>query len=172
MIPAAHPLAAVDGAFNAVFVEAEAAGQLMFYGQGAGGAPTASAVLGDLVAVARNRVVGGRGPRESTYASLPVRPMGSVPTRYHVSLDVADRAGVLATISGAFAAQGVSIAAVRQTSGDGPTASAAARLVVVTHVAPESALAATVSELAGLEIVNGVESVLRVEELGRKGVAG
>ena len=93
MIPAAHPLAAVDGAFNAVFVEAEAAGQLMFYGQGAGGAPTASAVLGDLVAVARNRVVGGRGPRESAYASLPVRPMGSVPTRYHVSLDVADRAG-------------------------------------------------------------------------------
>ena len=168
MIPAAHPLAAVDGAFNAVFVEAEAAGQLMFYGQGAGGAPTASAVLGDLVAVARNRVVGGRGPRESTYASLPVLPMGSVPTRYHVSLDVADRAGVLATISGAFAAQGVSIAAVRQTSGDGT----GARLVVVTHVAPESALAATVSELARLEIVNGVESVLRVEELGRKGVAG
>jgi homoserine dehydrogenase len=178
MIPAAHPLAAVDGAFNAVFVEAEAAGQLMFYGQGAGGAPTASAVLGDLVAVARNRVVGGRGPRESTYASLPVRPMGSVPTRYHVSLDVADRAGVLATISGAFAAQGVSIAAVRQTSSDGAEpavrsqARSSARLVVVTHVAPESALAATVSELAGLEIVNGVESVLRVEELGRKGVAG
>ena len=140
----------------------------MFYGQGAGGAPTASAVLGDLVAVARNLVVGGRGPRESTYASLPVLPMGSVPTRYHVSLDVADRAGVLATISGAFAAQGVSIAAVRQTSGDGT----GARLVVVTHVAPESALAATVSELARLEIVNGVESVLRVEELGRKGVAG
>jgi len=178
MIPAAHPLAAVDGAFNAVFVEAEAAGQLMFYGQGAGGAPTASAVLGDLVAVARNRVVGGRGPRESTYASLPVRPMGSVPTRYHVSLDVADRAGVLATISGAFAAQGVSIAAVRQTSSDGAEpvvraqARSSARLVVVTHVAPESALAATVIELAGLEIVNGVESVLRVEELGRKGVAG
>ena len=178
MIPAAHPLAAVDGAFNAVFVEAEAAGQLMFYGQGAGGAPTASAVLGDLVAVARNRVVGGRGPRESTYASLPVLPMGSVPTRYHVSLDVADRAGVLATISGAFAAQGVSIAAVRQTSSDGAEpavraqARSSARLVVVTHVAPESALAATVSELAGLEIVNGVESVLRVEELGRKGVAG
>ena len=74
--PGAHPLAAVDGAFNAVFVEAEAAGQLMFYGQGAGGAPTASAVLGDLMAVARNRVVGGRGPRESAYASLPVRPIG------------------------------------------------------------------------------------------------
>ncbi len=168
MIPAAHPLASVDGAFNAVFVEAEAAGQLMFYGQGAGGAPTASAVLGDLVAVARNRVVGGRGPRESTYASLPVRPMGTVPTRYHVSLDVADRAGVLAAISGEFARRGVSIAAVRQTGGDGTSA----RLVVVTHVAPEAALSATVEAIVGLEIVHGVDSVLRVEDLGRKGVAG
>ena len=124
MIPASHPLAAVDGAFNAVFVEAEAAGQLMFYGQGAGGAPTASAVLGDLVAVARNRVIGGRGPRESTYASLPVRPMGTVSTRYHVSLDVADRAGVLAAIAGEFARNGVSIAAVRQTGGGARTATA------------------------------------------------
>ncbi len=177
MIPAGHPLAGVDGAFNAVFVEAEAAGQLMFYGQGAGGAPTASAVLGDLVAVARNRVVGGRAPRESAYASLPVRPMGSVPTRYHVSLDVADRSGVLATIAGEFARHGVSIAAVRQTGG-GATyddtrdaePGVPARLVVVTHMAPESALAATVEVLAGLDIVHGVDSVLRVEDLGRKGV--
>jgi len=168
MIPAAHPLAAVDGAFNAVFVEAEAAGQLMFYGQGAGGAPTASAVLGDLVAVARNRVVGGRGSRESAYASLPVQPMGAVPTRYHVSLDVADRAGVLAAIAGEFAQNGVSIAAVRQT-GDGSTVDGSARLVVVTHAAPEVALATTVERLAGLDAVRGVESVLRVEDLGRKG---
>ena len=167
MIPANHPLASVDDAFNAVYVEAEAAGQLMFYGQGAGGAPTASAVLGDLVAVARNRVVGGRGPRESAYASLPVRPIGTVPTRYHVSLDVVDRTGVLATISGEFARHGVSIAAVRQTSGDG----VAARLVVVTHAAPEAALAATVAALSGLEIVHGVDSVLRVEDLGRTGVS-
>jgi homoserine dehydrogenase len=97
MIPAAHPLAAVDGAFNAVFVEAEAAGQLMFYGQGAGGAPTASAGPrrpGRGRAQPHRRA--GAGPRESTYASLPVRPMGTVPTRYHVSLEVADRAGVLA----------------------------------------------------------------------------
>src|ERR1700742_36506 len=92
MIPNSHPLASVGGAFNAVFVEADAAGQLMFYGQGAGGAPTASAVLGDLVAVARNLVAGGRGSRESAYAALPVRPMGQTPTRYHISLDVADRA--------------------------------------------------------------------------------
>ncbi len=177
MIPATHPLAAVDGAFNAVFVEAEAAGQLMFYGQGAGGAPTASAVLGDLVAVARNRVVGGRGPRETTYASLPVRPIGDVATRYHVSLDVADRAGVLATISGEFARHGVSIAAVRQTGG-GRAANAAppgedraARLVVVTHMASESALASTVEVLSNLDVVRGVDSVLRVEDLGRKGVS-
>jgi Homoserine dehydrogenase len=173
MIPATHPLAAVDGAFNAVFVEAEAAGQLMFYGQGAGGAPTASAVLGDLVAVARNRVVGGRGPRESAYASLPVRPMGAVPTRYHVSLDVSDRAGVLATIAGEFARHGVSIAAVRQTGGSEiPGNGGAARLVVVTHAAPEAALAATVEMLAGMDVVVGIDSVLRVEDLGRKGVAG
>lgn len=167
MIPAAHPLASVDDAFNAVFVEAEAAGQLMFYGQGAGGAPTASAVLGDLVAVARNRVAGGRGPRETTHAALPVRPIGEVSTRYHVSLEVADRAGVLSTIAGEFAGRGVSIAAVRQTGGNG----AAARLVVVTHAAPEAALAETVEVLSGLDAVRAIESVLRVEDLGRKGVA-
>jgi homoserine dehydrogenase len=166
MIPAAHPLAAVDGAFNAVFVEAEAAGQLMFYGQGAGGAPTASAVLGDLVAVARNRVIDGRGPRESAHANLPVRAMGTVPTRYHVSLDVADRAGVLAGIAGEFAHHGVSIAAVRQTGGRGG-GGGDARLVVVTHAAPEAALAATVQVLSGLEAVRGVDSVVRVEDLGR-----
>jgi homoserine dehydrogenase len=175
MIPAAHPLASVDGAFNAVFVEADAAGQLMFYGQGAGGAPTASAVLGDVVAVARNRVGGGRGPRESAYADLPVVPIGSVPTRYHVSFDVADRAGVLSAIAGEFATHGVSIAAVRQTGGSAEFGApeedngGAARLVVVTHAAPESALAGTVSVIAGLDAVHAVESVLRVEDLGRKG---
>ncbi|HVH21747.1 MAG TPA: homoserine dehydrogenase [Pseudonocardia sp.] len=173
MIPESHPLAAVDGAFNAVFVEAEAAGQLMFYGQGAGGAPTASAVLGDMMAVARNRVMGGRGPRESAHASLPVRPMGTVSTRYHVSLDVADRAGVLAAIAGEFSRNGVSIAAVRQTGGGSAEGgNGAARLVVVTHAAPEAALAATVETLTGLDAVRGVDSVLRVEELGRTGVAG
>ena len=173
MIPAGHPLASVDGAFNAVFVEAEAAGQLMFYGQGAGGAPTASAVLGDLVAVARNRVAGGRGARETAHANLPVLAIGAVATRYHVSLDVADRSGVLATIAGEFATHGVSIAAVRQTAGgDGSGArSGGARLVVVTHAAPESALAATVAQLAELDVVRAVDSVLRVEDLGREGVA-
>ena len=113
MIPRTHPLASVGDAFNAVFVEAEAAGQLMFYGRGAGGAPTASAVLGDLVAVARNRLSGARAPSESAYADAAVRPIGEVVTRYHVCLDVADRAGVLATVAGVFARHGVSIATVQ-----------------------------------------------------------
>jgi homoserine dehydrogenase len=158
MIPRSHPLASVGDAFNAVFVEAEAAGQLMFYGRGAGGAPTASAVLGDLVAVARNRLTGSRAASESNYASLRIRPMGEVHTRYHISLDVADRAGVLAAVAGVFAQHDVSIATVRQ-SGRGPDAT----LVVVTHTAADAALAATVEELRTLDIVRSIASVLRVE---------
>src|SRR6202035_5739486 len=99
MIPRSHPLAAVSEAYNAVFVEAESAGQLMFYGAGAGGRPTASAVLGDLVAVARNRLAGTRGPDASTYAGLPVMPMGETLTRYPLSLDVDDKPGVLAPVA-------------------------------------------------------------------------
>ena len=166
MIPHGHPLASVDEAYNAVFVEAEAAGQLMFYGQGAGGSPTASAILGDLVAVARNRVAGGRGPRESAHASLPIQPMGRTPTRYHISLEALDRAGVLATIAGLFARHDVSIATLRQEivreAGNG-----GARLVIVTHTAPDAALAATVAALGELEEVLGIDRVLRVENLGR-----
>jgi homoserine dehydrogenase len=158
MIPRSHPLAGVGDAFNAVFVEARAAGQLMFYGRGAGGAPTASAVLGDLVAVARHRLSGSRAAAESVYADLRIRPMGEAATRYHVSLDVADRAGVLATVAGMFAKHDVSIATVRQ-SGRGPDAT----LVIVTHVAPDAALAATVEELRSLDIVRSIVSVLRVE---------
>ena len=158
MIPIAHPLASVGDAFNAVFVEADAAGQLMFYGRGAGGAPTASAVLGDLVAVARNRVLGGRGPRESAYAGLSVRPMGQTPTRYHISLDVADRAGVLAQVAAVFAEHDVSIAAVRQ---EGRTVDAS--LVIVTHAASDAALRSTVDKIAGLPVVREVVSVMRVE---------
>jgi homoserine dehydrogenase len=158
MIPVTHPLASVGDAFNAVFVEAEAAGQLMFYGRGAGGAPTASAVLGDLVAVGRNRLSGVRAPGESAYADLRVRPIGEAVTRYHISLDVADRAGVLATVAGVFARHDVSIATVRQ-SGRGDEAV----LVIVTHGAPDAALAATVDELRGLDIVRSIASVLRVE---------
>lgn len=158
MIPRRHPLAGVGEAYNAVFVEAESAGRLMFYGAGAGGAPTASAVLGDVVAVARNRLSGARGPEASTYADLPVRPMGETVTRYHVALDVADTPGVLAAVAQAFARHGVSIQAVRQ-EGSGEDA----QLVIVTHRAPDAALAATVTELHGLDIVRAVASVMRVE---------
>ncbi len=157
MLPRSHPLASVDGAYNAVYVEAEAAGRLMFYGPGAGGSPTASAVLGDLVAVARNRVAGGHGPRESAYADLPIRPMGDVPTRYHISLDVQDRAGVLAAVATAFADAGVSIATVRQ-HGRGDDAS----LVLVTHIAPDASLSDTVTRLDELDSVRQVASVMRV----------
>jgi homoserine dehydrogenase len=158
MIPASHPLASVHGAFNAVFVEADAAGEMMFYGQGEGGAPTASAVLGDLVAVARNRVHQGRGPRESAYAALPVRPMGQTPTRYHISLDVADRAGVLSQVAAVFAEHDVSIAAVRQ---EGRVDDAS--LVIVTHAATDAALRSTVDKIGGLPVVREVVSVMRVE---------
>jgi homoserine dehydrogenase len=158
MIPRSHPLAGVTEAFNAVFVEADAAGQLMFYGRGAGGAPTASAVLGDLVAVARNLLAGGRGPRESAYAELPMHPMGRTPTAYHISLDVADRAGVLAAVAQVFAEHDVSISTVRQ-HGRGDDAS----LVIVTHAAPDAALRGTVDKLARLDSVREVVSVMRVE---------
>lgn len=158
LLPLSHPLARVSGAFNAVVVEAEAAGQLMFYGQGAGGGPTASAVMGDLVMAARNKFFGGRGPGESTYAELPIAPMGDTPTRYHVNMQVEDRAGVLSAVAAEFAKNGVSISTVRQEG-----ASDCARLVVVTHRAKESALAATVAALSDLDIVGAVTSVLRLE---------
>ncbi len=167
MIPRRHPLGGVREAFNAVFVEADAAGQLMFYGRGAGGDPTASAVLGDVVAVARHRVTGGRGPGESAYADLPVLPMGQAITRYHISLDVADRPGVLAQVATAFAEHDVSIETVRQAQladvlVDGDPGRRAS-LVVVTHAAPDAALSATVEALAALPVVRGVISVMRVE---------
>jgi homoserine dehydrogenase len=158
MIPRSHPLAGVREAYNAVFVEAESAGRLMFYGAGAGGVPTASAVLGDIVAVARNRLVGTRGPDSSTYAELPVLPMGLARTRYHIALDVADRPGVLARVAESFARQEVSIKAVRQ-EGRGDDA----QLVIVTHSAPDAALARCVADLETMDVVRAVASVMRVE---------
>jgi len=158
MIPRSHPLAAVAGAYNAVFVEAASAGRLMFYGAGAGGTPTASAVLGDIVAVARNRLAGTRGPDLSTYAQLPVLPMGDTLTRYHVALDVDDRPGVLAPVAEAFARHDVSIQAVRQAS-----RGTEAQLVIVTHEARDADLAATISDLSARPMVRAVASVMRVE---------
>ncbi|MDG5808078.1 homoserine dehydrogenase [Streptomyces ossamyceticus] len=158
MIPLTHPLASVRGAYNAVFVESDAAGQLMFYGPGAGGSPTASAVLGDLVAVCRNRLAGATGPGESAYAALRVSPMGEVVTRYHISLDVADKPGVLAQVATVFAEHGVSIDTVRQQGKDGE-----ASLVVVTHRASDASLNGTVEALRNLDTVRGVASIMRVE---------
>jgi homoserine dehydrogenase len=158
MIPRSHPLASVREAFNAVFVESEAAGQLMFYGPGAGGAPTASAVLGDLVTVARNRLSNTRGPGESAYADRVVLPMGETRTRYHVAIDVDDRAGVLAEIATAFAEEDVSIRTLRQ-EGRGEDA----QLVVVSHEATDAQLSNTVERLRGLACVREVTSVMRVE---------
>jgi homoserine dehydrogenase len=158
MIPRSHPLASVREAYNAVFVESEAAGQLMFYGPGAGGAPTASAVLGDLVTVARNRLSGRSGPGESAYADHPVLPMGETLTRYHVAIDVDDRAGVLAAVAMTFADHGVSIQTVKQEGRD-----ADAQLVVVSHTATDAQLAATVEQLRSMPAVRDVTSVMRVE---------
>ena len=158
MISKDHPLASVRGAFNAVYVESESAGQLMFYGPGAGGPPTASAVLGDVVSVARNRLADVFGPGESTHAQLEVLDMGQARTRYHVSIDVDDRPGVLAEVAQQFAEAGVSIRTVRQ-EGSGSDA----QLVIVTHEADDADLSATVEALRTLDMVRDVSSVMRVE---------
>ncbi|MFD4993218.1 homoserine dehydrogenase [Cellulosimicrobium cellulans] len=166
LVPTSHPLANVRGSFNAVFVEAESAGELMFYGRGAGGAPTASAVLGDVVSAARHRVLGGKGPQESTYAELAILPASAAVTRYQVRLDVDDRPGVLAQVAHALAEHGVSIEAVRQPTAPGVSDVAepgVAELLITTHAAPESALSATVAAVAELEPVRTITSVLRVE---------
>lgn len=158
LISRTHPLASVRESFNAVFVEAQSAGQMMFYGKGAGGEPTASAVLGDLVAIARHKVLGGIGPKESDYASLKIAPMGETMTRYLIRLNVADKPGVLESVAHVFASHRVSIQTVRQTgAGD------KAELIIMTHTSTESALSATVKELGKLVAVTDVASVLRVE---------
>ena len=158
LVPEQHPLARVGGSFNAVFVESEAAGELMFLGRGAGGTPTASAVLGDLVSVARHRVRGGHGPSESSYAGLPVLPADAARAQFQVRMDVADRPGVLAQVAAVFAEHGVSIEAVRQAP-----ARETAHLVVTSHVTSQRAVRATVDALARLTVVHRVVSVLRVE---------
>ncbi len=158
MIPRAHPLAGVREAYNAVFVESDAAGELMFYGRGAGGTPSASAVLGDIVTVGRIRLGKSQGPGETAYANLSLAPMGATRTRYQVAVDVRDKVGVLATIATMFAEHGVSIQTVRQ-EGRG----ADAQLVLVTHTARDDDLAATVRGLRKLEVVRDVSSVMRVE---------
>jgi homoserine dehydrogenase len=164
LLPREHPLAAVRGAFNAVFIEAENAGELMFYGQGAGGTPTASAVLGDLVSAARRIVLGGPGRTETTTGHVPALGIESATTSYYIGLDVADQPGVLARIAQLFAEHGVSIEIMRQTiHTDTASNEESAELRIVTHRASEAALAATVEAVKGLDVINSVTSVLRVE---------
>ncbi|MEO6944380.1 MAG: homoserine dehydrogenase [Lacisediminihabitans sp.] len=165
LVPRDHPLAAVHGAKNAVFVEAEAAGDLMFYGAGAGGKETASAVLGDLVSAARRHVIGGPGVAESTHANLPILPISRITTRYQITLSVIDQPGVLAAVALLFSAHRVSVEALEQSvrtvsQGDGL---ATATLVIGTHKASESDLSATVAALEASDVVSSVTSVLRVE---------
>lgn len=158
MLPNSHPLASVRNAFNAIYVESEAAGQLMFYGRGAGGAPTASAILGDLVAVTRHRAYSTVGYGESDYADLDIAPVGDVKSQFFVRLHVADKSGVLASIAQVFASENISIQTVRQ-AGLGSDA----ELIVVTHAATEGSLSACIKKLTDMDIVSNVESVIRVE---------
>ncbi|WP_127472715.1 homoserine dehydrogenase [Microbacterium sulfonylureivorans] len=164
LIDRSHPLASVHGANNAVFVQAEAAGNLMFYGAGAGGVQTASAVLGDVVSAARRHIAGGVGVGESTLANLPIVPVGRVTTRYQITLEVDDQPGVLATVAGTLSEGRVSIATVEQTVvQESNGAPGVARLVIGTHKALEQDLSETVDRLAASGVVERVVSVLRVE---------
>ena len=158
MIPAAHPLASVRDAFNAVFVEGPRVGELMFYGRGAGGDPTATAVVGDLIAVARNLIAGARGVGCTCFYERTIRPMAEMTGQYYILLRVEDRPGVLAEIAGALGRNEVSIKSVWQ-EGIG----ADAQLVFVTHRAQEGAFQQAVSELEAIAGVEEVRSVLRVE---------
>ena len=156
MLPATHPLASVRDSYNAVFVEGDAVGSLMFYGRGAGGRPTASAVLGDVIDAASNL-------RKGTHASIgmfdraPMLPIDETSAEYYVPLEVADRPGVLHAVTGAFADHGVSIRTAEQEGlGDD------ARLVFITHTAREADVQATLSDLRHLEVVKQVGGILRV----------
>lgn len=160
LVPLDNPLATVAGAFNAVVVDGEAAGRLMFYGQGAGGAPTASAVLSDLVAAAHHRAHGGNAPRESIYARLPILDLGLSRTRYQIRLRVEDRLGVLSDVAGIFARHGVSIQSVHQRYN---TDLGSANIVISTHLAREADLSAVAEALAHCPAVREVLSTLRVE---------
>jgi homoserine dehydrogenase len=160
MVPEDHPLASVRDSFNALFVEGEAVGDLMFYGRGAGGSPTASAVLGDLIDAAVNRSRGSHAT-VGVLGKARLRPIDEVETAYYLNLDVIDRPGVLAAVAGIFGDHGVSIRSMEQEGlGD------EARLVFITHVAREADVQATIRDLHHLEAVDRITSVLRV--IGRE----
>ncbi|HLT68974.1 MAG TPA: ACT domain-containing protein, partial [Acidimicrobiales bacterium] len=142
--------------FNAIFVEGAAVGDLMFYGRGAGGSPTASAVLGDVIDAALNRTRGSHAT-VGTLGKARIRPIDEVESAYYINMDVFDRPGVLAAVAGVFGAHDVSIRSMEQ-EGLG----AEARLVFITHVAREAAVQATLRDLHQLDAVDRITSVLRV----------
>lgn len=157
MVPEHHPLASVRDAFNAVFIEGDAVGELMLYGRGAGGMPTASAVLGDLVDAAKNLVEGRKGATIGTMAPRPIRAIEDVESQFYLQMEVADRPGVLHAITGEFGRREVSVRSMRQRGiGDD------ARLIFVTHKAREADLRDAVEGVRDLEPVHRVGSVLRV----------
>ncbi len=160
LIPDDHPLAAVRGAYNAVFIEAESAGRLMFYGAGAGGPETASAVLGDLVGAAKRHLAGGPGLADSVHANLDILPVQAVDTRFQITLQVNDLPGVLASVATVFAQHGVSVETVDQNAAG---QNSGALLTIMTHEAGEGELEAVVEDLRGNAAVQKVNSVIRVE---------
>jgi homoserine dehydrogenase len=157
LVPVHHPLASVRDAFNAVFIEADAVGELMLYGRGAGGDPTASAVLGDLVDACRNLVAGARGATIGELVPRAVRPMAETESPFSVLIEAADRPGVLAEIATQFGRHGVSIKSMEQRG-----LGAGARLVFITHRAREADLRATLDALRDVDVVQRVGSVIRV----------
>ncbi|MBM7825848.1 homoserine dehydrogenase [Arcanobacterium pluranimalium] len=171
-----HPLASVHGSFNAVLIEAQSADQLMFYGRGAGGAPTASAVLSDVVAAAAKRVIGGHAPREVLYGNLPVLSAAESSSRYYMKLEVTDAVGVLAALTQRFAAAGISISSViqnrshtglSQVKGSTPGEMESvqnAHITIITHLARQAAIDAVIEELKNSTDVIDVVSILKVEE--------
>ncbi len=165
LVPERHPLASVPGAFNAIFVESREAGQLMFLGPGAGGAPTASAVMGDLVTVARNRVRGVAGPGQSLYADLKVAPMGETVTSYLLRVRVSDQPGVLAAISGVLADHGVSVRSMQQTEDprNGTDSEPTALLSLMTHKAMESSVQECVAEISKRSFIHSPVRLIRGE---------
>ena len=158
MLPKTHPLASVRDVFNAIFVEAEEAGELMFLGRGAGGAPTASAVVGDIIEITRNLVNGARGPGCTCYHDrASIRAADETHVRYYTVLSVLDQPGVLSAVAGVFADHGISIASVRQ-EGSGQEA----QLMLITHTATEGQHAATFAALGALSSVKAIDSSMRV----------
>lgn len=165
MVLKTHPLASVSGAYNAIFVESRNAGDLMFMGQGAGGAPTASAVMGDVVTVARNRLRGASNDMQTGYTTRGIAPIGDATARHYIRFDVADRPGVLAACATMFGESGVSLQTVQQTHLEGARRQAGfeARLNVMTHEASERDLALVVEKLREAPFVGEVIDVMRVE---------